>query len=292
MACVRLKQDAVCHRLGGCISTTTSDDDRRRWRSELGGDDAAETSATVRRHARVLSRWLARETITATLEDRRRREAELVALAELHTASILQRWRELEEENRAEVSNGRSSRESSPETNSDVERERVRQIVGMMDSQERHVSIRDDSSRGEWLGEMERERVRVVRERVWMASQGERRVQEMWRGERERGSGGRTGEVPRLRGRQARDDVITRMASERLRELQGLSEHRAVSGFAYRNRIHVSVACSVSSFASLVQLYCCGLKGSRFSRPICIFFLLLFLLHLLWLTLIHSTVNV
>lgn len=249
MACVRLKQEAVCHRLGGCISTS-GDDDRRRWRSDLGGDDAAETSAAVRRHSRVLSRWIARETITATLDDRRRREAELVALAELHTASILQRWRELEEESRSEVSNGRSSREHSPETSSDVERERVRQIVGMMDSQERHGSmmIRDESSRGEWLDEMERERVRVVRERVWMASQGEGRMQERWRGERERENGGGTGEVPRLRGRQARDDVIMRMATERQRELQGLSEHRAVSGFAYRNRIHVSVKCSVFFF--------------------------------------------
>jgi hypothetical protein len=293
MACVRLKQDALCHRLGGCISST-SDDDRRRWRPDLGEDDVAEPSATVRRHARVLSRWIARETITATLEDRRRREAELVALAELHTASILQRWREMEQENRAEVRNGRSSRENSPETNSDVERERVRQIVGMMDSQERHVSIRDESSRGEWLGEMERERVRVVRERVWMASQREGRVQERWRGERERESGGRTGEVPRLRGRLAREDIITRMASERQRELQGLSEHRAVSGFAYRNRIHVSVACSVSSFASLVKLYRCGLKESRFSRPICnfcFFFVIGFFYTLLCLILIDSTVN-
>ncbi|KAJ4803007.1 RING/U-box superfamily protein [Rhynchospora pubera] len=236
MACVRLKQEAACHRLSGCISTS-GDDDRRRWRSNLGGDDAPETSATVRRHSRVLSRWIARETITATLDDRRRREAELVALAELHTASILQRWRELEEESRAEVSIGRSSRENSPETGGDVERERVRQIVGMMDSLERHGSIRDESSRGEWLGERERERVRVVRERVWMASEREGR-----RGERERESrGGGTGEVPRLRGRQARDDVIMRMARERQRELQGLSQHRAVSAFAYRNRIHLSL---------------------------------------------------
>ncbi|KAF3319774.1 Protein neuralized [Carex littledalei] len=238
MACVRLKQEAICHRLGECISTS-GDDDRRRWRSDLGGDDAAETSAAVRRQSRVLSRWVARETITATLDDRRRREAELVALAELHTASILQRWRELEEESRAEVSNGRWSREHSPETNGgDVERERVRQIVGMMDSPERHGTIRDERSRGEWLGEMERERVRVVRERVWMASQGEGRVQRR-RGERERETGGGTGEVPRLRGRQARDDVIMRMTRERQRELQGLSEHRAVSDFAYRNRIHL-----------------------------------------------------
>ncbi|XP_078155672.1 uncharacterized protein LOC144551545 [Carex rostrata] len=238
MACVRLKQEAICHRLGGWISTS-GDDDRRRWRSDLGGDDAAETSAAVRRQSRVLSRWIARETITATLDDRRRREAELVALAELHTASILQRWRELEEESRAEVSNGRWSREHSPETSGvDVERERVRQIVGMMDSPERHGTIRDERSRGEWLGEMERERVRVVRERVWMASQGEGRVQRR-RGERERETGGGTGEVPRLRGRQARDDVIMRMTRERQRELQGLSEHRAVSDFAYRNRIHL-----------------------------------------------------
>lgn len=261
MACGRLKQEAVCHRLGGCIGNS-GDDDRRRRRSDLGGDDPAETSAAVRRHSRVLSRWVARETITATLDDRHRREAELMALAELHTASILQRWRELEEESRTD-SSGRSSRENSPEINGDVERERVRQIVGMMDSLQRHGSIRDESSRGEWLGERERERVRVVRERVWMASQGEAREQTR-RGERERESRAGTGEVPRLRGRQARDDVITRMAMERQTELQGLSEHRAVSDFAYRNRIHVSVACSV--FFTSPFDYCivasCNLVGA------------------------------
>uniref|UniRef100_J3LJ30 RING-type domain-containing protein n=1 Tax=Oryza brachyantha TaxID=4533 RepID=J3LJ30_ORYBR len=42
--------------------------------------------------------------------------------------------------------------------------------------------------------------------------------------------------TPRLRGR-SRQDVVARMAMERQRELQGLSDHRAVSTFAHRGRI-------------------------------------------------------
>ncbi|XP_038979588.1 uncharacterized protein LOC103716994 [Phoenix dactylifera] len=139
-----------------------------------------------------------------------------------------------------------SSREQSPDLG-DGERERVRQIVrGWMTEN----GIADEASRmsprAEWLGETERERVRLVRESVQMASQ-QREARASRRDER-----GRDGSVtdheegqpehvrrdlPRLRGRQARLDLITRIVRERQRELQGLSEHRAVSDFAHRNRI-------------------------------------------------------
>ncbi|PKA45928.1 putative E3 ubiquitin-protein ligase XBOS34 [Apostasia shenzhenica] len=147
----------------------------------------------------------------------------------------------------------RSSREQSPDLG-DGERERVRQIVrgwmsesGIADESSR-LSPRTESPRGEWLGETERERVRLVREWVQMASQ-----------QRDPRSGSRQGterevegsvtdheegqpehirrDLLRLRGRQARLDLIMRIVRERQRELEGLSEHRAVSDFAHRSRI-------------------------------------------------------
>ncbi|KAG8050242.1 hypothetical protein GUJ93_ZPchr0009g676 [Zizania palustris] len=42
----------------------------------------------------------------------------------------------------------------------------------------------------------------------------------------------------RIRGRQARLELVMRMAADRHAELQRLSQHRAVSDFAHRNRIH------------------------------------------------------
>lgn len=145
------------------------------------------------------------------------------------------------------------------------------------------VSPRNESPRGEWLGETERERVRLVREWVQMASQQrgaqaasrreerdsravsrreegdvqaasrreERDVQAASRREERDAQASRAERLEgqqehirrdllRLRGRQARLDLIMRIVRERQRELQGLSEHRAVSDFAYRNRIQVS----------------------------------------------------
>lgn len=63
---------------------------RRRRRSDLEGDDLAESSAARRRHSRILSRWAARQAheMIATTE-RRNRESELMALAGLHTVSTL-----------------------------------------------------------------------------------------------------------------------------------------------------------------------------------------------------------
>ncbi|GFQ04040.1 protein neuralized [Phtheirospermum japonicum] len=330
-------------------TTTTTEDEvedegeqlvRRRRRSDLDGDDLAESSAARRRHSRILSRWAARQAqeMITTIE-RRNRESELMALAGLHTvstldssflnesqsptsgrqgdverhgtraSSILQMWRELEDEhaltrarerlgqqqrsvdsNNTNPSDGRggenqgseneneyatwnhdqmgpqneesSSREQSPDLG-EVERERVRQIVrGWMESGigsdgSSNVMRRNDSPRAEWLGETERERVRIVREWMQMTSQ-QRGSRGGRRGERENGAGtpqvdhAREGsaadqeesqpehvrrDMLRLRGRQALIDLLVRIERERQRELEGLLEHRAVSDFAHRNRI-------------------------------------------------------
>ncbi|KAH6838291.1 RING/U-box superfamily protein [Perilla frutescens var. hirtella] len=356
-----------CMSFASCSSpgTTTTEDEenegeqliRRRRRSELDGDDLAESSAARRRQSRILSGWAARQAqeMITTIE-RRNRESELMALAGLHTvsmldssflresesptsrhqgnverlstraSSILQMWRELEDEhelnrarervrvrvrtrlrqqrnadsstnvsiNRAEsretenhsslgdvtenendyvswsqdqlgprngnIDHDDSSREQSPDLG-EVERERVRQIArGWMESgvgdTSSNVVQRADSPRAEWLGETERERVRIVRE--WMQMTSQQRVPR--RGHRE-GQDNRSGsqvdrvhegsatsheegqpehvrrERLRLRGRQALLDLLVRAERERQRELQSLLEHRAVSDFAHRNRI-------------------------------------------------------
>lgn len=153
-----------------------------------------------------------------------------------------------------------SSREQSPDLG-DIERERVRQIVrGWMESgisdHSSNVSQRNNNRRAEWLGETERERVRIVREWVQMTSQqrgsrGSRRdaqVSESSQVDRVRDvvadhDEGQPEHVRRdrlrLRGRQALVDLLVRIERERQRELQGLLEHRAVSDFAHRNRIQV-----------------------------------------------------
>ncbi|KAG0457418.1 hypothetical protein HPP92_022575 [Vanilla planifolia] len=147
----------------------------------------------------------------------------------------------------------RSSREQSPDLG-DVERERVRQIVrgwmtesGISDDSSRLLP-RNESPRAEWLGETERERVRLVREWVQMTS----RQRDSRAGDRDGTERDREGSVTdhdegqpehirrdllRVRGRQARLDLIMRIVRERQRELEGLSEHRAVSDFAHRSRI-------------------------------------------------------
>ncbi|KAF5729450.1 hypothetical protein HS088_TW21G01616 [Tripterygium wilfordii] len=351
-----------CMPFASCSSPRNPDDEedegdqlvRRRRRSDLEGDDLAESSAARRRHSRILSRWAARQAqeMITTIE-RRNRESELMALAGLHTVSmldssflresqsptsrrqgaverpsaqastILQMWRELEDEhvlnrarervrerlrqhrnvelntnssimnmsesngseiqgslrdstesendygtwthghigtqNEREDNNG-SSREQSPDLG-DVERERVRQIVrGWMESgignEMSNVSQRNGSPRAEWLGETERERVRIIREQVQMTSQqrgsrgGQRVVQAavVDRQDDQVREGSVTDQdegqpehihrdLLRLRGRQAVVDLLVRIERERQRELQGLLEHRAVSDFAHRNRI-------------------------------------------------------
>ncbi|PSS05053.1 E3 ubiquitin-protein like [Actinidia chinensis var. chinensis] len=327
---------------------------RRRRRSDLEEDDLAESSAARRRHSRILSTWAARQAheMITTIE-RRNRESELMALAGLHTvsmldssflresqsptsrrqgnverlstraSSILQMWRELEDEhllnharervrerlrqqtsveldtnassmdmsesrerenqdsvedaNESENDFGTwshdqmgtqnehrdpdsSSREQSPDLG-EVERERVRQIArGWMESgitdRSSNVAQRSRHPRAEWLGETERERVRIAREWVQMTSQqrgsrGGRRdeqvagpspqvdqVREGLTAEHDEGQPEHVRrDMLRLRGRQALIDLLVRVERERQRELQGLLEHRAVSEFAHRNRI-------------------------------------------------------
>ncbi|CAN1258280.1 hypothetical protein LINPERPRIM_LOCUS9835 [Linum perenne] len=143
----------------------------------------------------------------------------------------------------------------------EIDRERVRQIVrGWMDSgmsdRASNVSQRSGNTRAEWLGETERERVRLVREWVQMTSQqrgarGGRRADQgggrdvqVTRG-RERSVTDHDEVQPehtrrdmlRLRGRQAVIDLLMRIERDRQGELQGLLEHRAVSEFAHRNRL-------------------------------------------------------
>ncbi|CAA0830078.1 RING/U-box superfamily protein [Striga hermonthica] len=333
---------------------------RRRQCSDHDGDDLAESSVARRRHSRILSRWAARQAqeMITTME-RRNRESELMALAGLHTvstldssflresqspisrrqrdverlntraSSILQMWRELEDEHTISHARGRvrdrlrqqritdsntdtavdmseergsenqvqeslgessevendyaawshdreglqdenrdhegSSREQSPDPG-EVERERVRQIVrGWMESgisgTTSNVMQRNDSPRAEWLGETERERVRIVREWMQMNSQ-QRGSHGGRRGEHDNDPGGGGTQVDgaregsaaeqdegqpeharrdmlRFRGRQALLDLLLRIERERQRELEGLLEHRAVSDFAHRNRIQV-----------------------------------------------------
>ncbi|XP_006364444.1 uncharacterized protein [Solanum tuberosum] len=156
--------------------------------------------------------------------------------------------------------NGNFSREQSPDLG-EVERERVRQIVrGWMESgisdHSPNVSQRNGVPRSEWLGETERERVRIVREWVQMTSQqrgprgGRReeqsnglsvqadRVRDESVVEHEEGQPEHVHrDMLRLRGRQALLDLLVRSEGERQRELQRLLEHRAVSDFAHRSRI-------------------------------------------------------
>ncbi|XP_074575794.1 uncharacterized protein LOC141832203 [Curcuma longa] len=146
-----------------------------------------------------------------------------------------------------------SSREQSPDLD-DAVRERVRQTVrGWMTESENaesasRIARSNETLRAHGLGELERERVRLMREWVQMTSQQPRDTRSSWREERQRErnesvTDGRPELVRRellgLRGRQARLELIMRMASERQNELQALSEHHPVSGFAHRNRIQV-----------------------------------------------------
>ncbi|KHG00097.1 Protein neuralized [Gossypium arboreum] len=143
----------------------------------------------------------------------------------------------------------------------EVERERVRQIFReWMNSGGRdrtsNVSCRNNSSRAQWLGETEQERVRIIRE--WMQMNSQQRgacvdsredqaadvgaqIDRVLDGLVINQNEGRTELVRRgirkLCGRQALLDMLKKTERERQTELQGLLEHRAVSNFAHRNRI-------------------------------------------------------
>ncbi|XP_017648793.1 uncharacterized protein LOC108489053 isoform X2 [Gossypium arboreum] len=226
-----------CMSFASCSSNRNPDDEddegdqlvRRRRRSDLEGDDLAESSAARRRHSRILSRWAARQAqeMMTTME-RRNRESELMALAGLHTvsmldssflresqssasrrqggnverpstqaSSILQMWRELEDEHvldRArERVRERLRRQSNADSNTTMSSttlseshgsENPGSIVDVSESEndygtwshdqgvsqndrgDNNVSSREHSPD---LGEVERERVRQI-VRGWMES--------------------------------------------------------------------------------------------------------------------------
>uniref|UniRef100_A0A0D9Z0D1 RING-type domain-containing protein n=1 Tax=Oryza glumipatula TaxID=40148 RepID=A0A0D9Z0D1_9ORYZ len=265
-------EDLVCDHLGGCFSPTSSSSSC----SAAGGgvaaghqpDEEPESSAARRRRreSRLLSRWVARqaEEVLSSMErevERRNREAELLALARLHPVStldpssfllssptappprpqapsptappsLLQMWRELE--HRRSDADQPFDREPSPDT---ADRERVRQIARRLTANtDVPTAAAAAATTGEWLGETERQRVRLVREWVQMASQPRDSRVASRRDDTAAGERERRGEPPRLRGRQARLDVITRMARERQRELQGISGYHIVSEFPHRSR--------------------------------------------------------
>lgn len=144
---------------------------------------------------------------------------------------------------------------------SEVERERVRQIFREWRSsgvtvQTPSVPHLNRNSRGQWLGETERERVRVVRDWIQMTSQQreayaanrDEQVAEIG-SEIERVRDGQVlhqnegrvensrREIRRLCGRQALLDLLAKKELERQEELHHLGEIRPVSNFAHRNRI-------------------------------------------------------
>ncbi|KAL5179336.1 Cationic amino acid transporter 1 [Glycine soja] len=110
---------------------------------------------------------------------------------------------------------------------------------------------------------MERERVRNIRELVQMISQqrgsrGSRRDAQLHEGAQadqahdvvanndESQPEHVRWDMSRLRRRQALVDLLVKIERERQRELQGLFEHRAVSDFAHRNRIQLSLSRTLS----------------------------------------------
>jgi hypothetical protein len=201
-----------------------------RAKSMACSGGAGETSAA----SRIIAQWAARrrqarEQMVLDL-DRRDRDSELLALARLHAVSTMLDASFLRANDEDDDGGGSGRRARSPE------RALVRRIA-----REWTVSAPEQSSAGggrgeQWLGESERERVRSVRERVRRASQGDGDAHAEQRDRRQR-----DGDPPRLREHR---DVVTRMAMERQRELQGLSEHRSVSAFAHRGRIQVKILCS------------------------------------------------
>ncbi|KAF3455150.1 hypothetical protein FNV43_RR05598 [Rhamnella rubrinervis] len=162
-------------------------------------------------------------------------------------------------QNEHEVSSNFNSEHSSDF--GEVERERVRQIfrgwknsgVGECTSSVSHIN---NTSRAEWLGETEQERVRIIREWVQMNSQQSRacdnnreeqpaelgtQIEQVRDGLDVNQSGGRTEHnrrgIRRLCGRQALLDMLKKAERERQLELQGLLQLQAVSKFPHRNRI-------------------------------------------------------
>ncbi|XWS75239.1 hypothetical protein CRYUN_Cryun01aG0068500 [Craigia yunnanensis] len=226
-----------CMSFASCSSNRNPDDEddegdqlvRRRRRSDLEGDDLAESSAARRRHSRILSRWAARQAqeMITTME-RRNRESELMALAGLHTvsmldssflresqlptsrrqggnverpstqaSSILQMWRELEDEHLLNRARERVRERLRQQRNADSNMVMSSMTFSESRGSENHGSVGDvsesENEYGTWLhdqgvsqndrgdnngssreqspdlGEVERERVRQI-VRGWMES--------------------------------------------------------------------------------------------------------------------------
>ncbi|KAM3316671.1 hypothetical protein ACQJBY_034674 [Aegilops geniculata] len=223
----------TCHspsRLARTMSASAMED--LRAKSMACGGEASSSAAASAAASRIIAQWAARrrqacEQMVLGGLDRRDRDSELMALARLHAvstmldASSFLRARANDNDD-DDDDDGRRAR--SPERA--LVRRIAREWTAPAPAQPQQGAPRGGQDGGvgeEWLGETERERVRTVRERVRRASQG--------------GDSG-DGHAPGLRGRQARAPTAARrMSMERLRELQGLSEHRAVSSFAHRGRI-------------------------------------------------------
>ncbi|CAM0871092.1 unnamed protein product [Alopecurus aequalis] len=207
--------------------TIVMEDHHPKSMSCSGGGETSDAATA----SRIIAQWAARrrqacEQMVLDL-DRRDRDSELLALARLHAVSTMLDASFL----RASDDVGIGRRARSPE------RALVRRIAREWTAPAPQQSSPGGGSGGgeggrgdQWLGESERERVRSVRERIRRASQGDDGGAQAG----QRTAHQRDSDPPRLRERR---DVMTRMAMERQRELQGLSEHRAVSAFAHRVRI-------------------------------------------------------
>ncbi|KEH29944.1 putative transcription factor C2H2 family [Medicago truncatula] len=139
----------------------------------------------------------------------------------------------------------------------EVERERVRRVFREWMNSGSNVSRRSESPRGEWLGETEQERVRVIRE--WVQTSSEQRsvssrdnreqphaeigtqierVRDGFVANHSEGQNEYTRRSMRkLRGRQVMLDMLKKAERERQREIHELLDHQAVSRFPHRNRI-------------------------------------------------------
>ncbi|KAK6163434.1 hypothetical protein DH2020_000298 [Rehmannia glutinosa] len=139
----------------------------------------------------------------------------------------------------------------------EIERERVRHIFrewmnsGTVDHSSDGFHLNNRSG-PQWLGDNERERVRIIREWVQMNAQQRDNGGPLRDGGAESGSQieqvrdglvitrpeiGARRPVRRLCGRQTLLDLLLKAQCERKGELQGLLERRPVSEFAHRNRI-------------------------------------------------------
>ncbi|CAI9104948.1 OLC1v1003748C1 [Oldenlandia corymbosa var. corymbosa] len=140
----------------------------------------------------------------------------------------------------------------------EVERERVRQIFREWmnngpESPASHNSHINHPSRAQWLGENERERVRIIMDWVQVnceqrgncdtpADEGASEINPQIKLVRD-GLLVSPAEIPerkairKLCGRQTLLDLLARAQRDRKRELQQLVDHRPVSNFSHRNRI-------------------------------------------------------